>query len=63
MIDKLKVTDVYLIFDWYYDDSIKDLTRFNHDTGANCVYHLTLDTPIQSNDFILKVSENKEQLI
>ena len=38
-------------------------TRFNRETGASRVYHLTLDTPIQSKDVILKVSENKEHLI
>ena len=63
VIDKLKIADVYLVFGLYYDDSIKGLTKFNRDTGASRVYHLRLDTPIQSKDVILKVSENKEQLI
>ena len=63
MIDKLKITVVYLIFYRYYDDSIKGLTRFNRDTGASRVYHLTLDTPIQSKGVILKVSENKKQFV
>ena len=49
--------------DRHYGDSIKVPTRFNRETGASRVYHLTLDTPIQSKDVILKVSENKEQLI
>ena len=61
--DKLKITDVDLTFDQYYDDSIKGLTRFNRDTGASRVYHLILNTPIQCKDVILKMSENKEQLI
>ena len=38
MLDKLKIADVYLIFDRYYADSIKGLTRFNRDTGASCIY-------------------------
>ena len=46
MLDKLKIADVYLIFDRYYADSIKGLTRFNRDTGASCIYQLTLDVPL-----------------
>ena len=63
MIDKLKIADAYFIFDRYYGDSIKGLTKFNPDTGASHVYYLALDTPMQSKDVILKVSENKKQLI
>lgn len=47
MIGKLKIADFYLIFDRYYDDSIKCLARFNRDATASGVYHLT---PIQSKD-------------
>ena len=60
MIGKLKIADFYLIFDRYYDDSIKCLARFNRDTTASGVCHLT---PIQSKDVILKLFEVKEQLI
>ena len=63
VVDKLKIADVFLILDWYYDDSIKGLAIFNRDTGGSRVYHVPLDKPIQSKDVILKVSENKEQLI
>ena len=63
VIDQLKIADVYLILDRYYDGSIKSLTTFNRDTRASRLYHLTLDTPMQSKDVILKVSENKQQLI
>ena len=41
----------------------KGLTRFNRDTGASRLYHLTLNTPIKCKDVTLKVSRNKEQLI
>ena len=41
----------------------KALTRFTRDTGTSHVCHLTLDTPIQSEYLIPKVSENKEHLI
>ena len=63
VIEKLKIAGVYLIFDRYHDDSIKSLTRFYRDSGASRVYQLTLDAPIPSRDVMLKVSENKEQLI
>ena len=55
MIDKLKIADVYLLFDRHYDGSNKGPTRFNRETGASRVHHLTLDTPIQSKDVILKM--------
>ena len=50
-------------FDRYCVDSINGLTKFDYDTGANRVYHLTLDTPIQAKDVIRKVSEIKKQVI
>ena len=55
MIDKLKIADVYLLFDRHYDGSIKGPTRFNREKVASRVYHLTLDTLMQSKDVILSV--------
>ena len=63
VIERLKISDVYLVFDRYYNDSIKGLTRFYRDSGASRVYQLTADTPLPSRDVLLQVSENKEQLI
>ena len=51
------------MFDRYYDDSIKNLNKFHCDTGLSRVYHVILGLPIHSKDVMLKVSENKEQLI
>ena len=58
---RLLMCTLYLI--GIYKDSIKGLTRHYRDIGASRVYQLTLDTELPSMDVLLKVTENKEQLI
>ena len=52
-----------LIFDPYFDHSIKGLTRKDRNKGGSRVYQLTPTTPLQPRDVILTVTENKVQLI
>ena len=61
--ERLKITDVHLVFDRYFDHSIKGLTRKNRDKGASRVYQLIPSTPLPSRDVILTVTDNKVQLI
>ena len=60
---RLKIADVYLIFDRYFEQSIKGLTRKNRDKGGSRVYQLTLLTSLPARDVLLTVTENKVQLI
>ena len=60
---RLLIADVHLIFDRYFDHSIKGLTRKCRNKGGSRVYQLTPTTPLQPRDVILTVTENKVQLI
>lgn len=64
VLQRLILCDVYLIFDRYYDYSIKDVTRRkrgNLKSGAG--HKLKLTTPLPAQHTVLTVTENKTQLI
>ena len=61
--EKLKNANVFFVFDRYIDNSIKGLTRSYRDTGASRIYQLHPETALPSEDIVLKVSHNKNQLI
>ena len=60
----LQNTDVYLIFDRYYPNSIKDATRMSR-AGRNATrrHQLTLHMQLPPQKVVLTVTENKVQLI
>ena len=60
----LNITDTYLIFDRYCDNSVKDITRlFRAGKYASRQHHLSLLTPLPSQKVCLTVTKNKVQLI
>ncbi|KAJ8391024.1 hypothetical protein AAFF_G00096450 [Aldrovandia affinis] len=58
----LSESDVYLIFDRYYDYSIKSITRDVRETGVNKKHHLLLSTKLPAQKVVLSSIENKKQL-
>ncbi|KAJ8409789.1 hypothetical protein AAFF_G00218480 [Aldrovandia affinis] len=58
----LSESDVYLIFDRYYDYSIKSVTRDVRETGVNKKHHLLLSTKLPAQKVVLSSIENKKQL-
>ena len=56
-------SDVYLIFDRYYEYSIKSVTRDGRKTGVSRKHHLLRTTALPSQKVILASVENKTQLI
>lgn len=63
-LSKVRACDVYLIFDRYYDYSIKSGTRTSH-AGEQASRHHRLrpDSPLPPQHVILTVTENKVQII
>jgi len=62
--DKLKICDTYLVFDRYYDNSIKKVTRTARaGKDASRRHQLNLTTPLPAQKIVLTVTENKVQLI
>ena len=61
VLDRTKVSDVYLVFDRYLNDSIKWLTRMYRENGASRIYQLTPDTVLPPKEVVLKVTTNKKQ--
>ncbi|KAK1892150.1 Protein telomere ends associated [Dissostichus eleginoides] len=59
LISYLSESDVYLIFDRYYDYSIKSVTR---DVRENRKHHLLLSTKPTAQKVVLSSIENKKQL-
>lgn len=60
----LQISDVHLIFDRYYKDSVKHLTRLSRaGKDASRRHQLSLDTPLPPQKVTLTVTENKVQLI
>lgn len=60
----LNITDTYLIFDRYYDNSVKDITRSSRaGKDASRQHQLSLLTPLPSQKVCLTVKKNKVQLI
>lgn len=60
---RLKVGDVHLVFDRYYDYSTKSVTRSARATGVSRVHELQLNTKLPPQKTVLTVTENKKQLI
>ena len=61
---RLNRCDVYLIFDRYYEYSIKIGTRKSRMSQKSGTAHkLKLSTPLPSQQLVLTVTENKAQLI
>jgi len=63
ILDKLSISSVYLIFDRYYDFSIKSGTRKCQGSQAARYLKFRPDTPLASQKVMLNVEENKFQLI
>jgi len=61
--NRLKMGDVHLIFDRYYDYSTKGVTRSARATGAGRVHQLQLNSKLPPQKIVLTVTENKKQLI
>ncbi|CAH1798308.1 unnamed protein product [Owenia fusiformis] len=59
----LTESDVYLIFDRYKYNSIKNSTRSSRAQSASRVYKFSSDTPLPAQNVVLNVTENKVQLI
>ena len=60
----LKVSDTYLIFDRYYDNSIKENTRASRaGQHASREHQLSMQTPLPPQKVCLTVTRNKVQLI
>ncbi|KAF3842712.1 hypothetical protein F7725_001561 [Dissostichus mawsoni] len=62
LISYLSESDVYLIFDGYYDYSIKSVTRDVWETVVNRKHHLLLSTKLPAQKVVLSSIENKKQL-
>ena len=63
IMHKLAEKDVYLVFDRYYDFSIKGGTRCNRAAAGTKQYKLRPDAPLPKQSIILTVTTNKVQLI
>ena len=61
--EKLENSDVYLVFDRYFDYSTKSTTRCARATGASRVYQLRTNTTLPPKKNLLTVTDNKKQLI
>ena len=61
--DRLRKSELYLIFDRYNEGSIKESTRSDRDKGASRVYTLAPRSPLPPQKVVLTVSNNKKQLI
>ena len=60
---QMKRCDTFLVFDRYYDDSIKSTTRNARAGDASRKHKLNLSTPLPPQKVVLTVTENKVQLI
>ena len=60
---QLRVEDVYLIFDRYYDFSTKSVSRGFRATGVSRVYHLQVNSKLPAQKILLTSSKNKKQLV
>ena len=59
----LEKSNVYLVFDRYYDYSTKGSTRCARATGASRVYQLHANSRLPAQKVLLTVTENKVQLM
>jgi len=60
---RLRVEDVYLIFDRYYDYSTKSVTRGSRATGVSRAHHLQVNSKLPAQKILLTSSKNKKQLM
>ena len=56
-------SNVFLIFDWYHDYSIKGFTHQDHVGSTRCLHNLSLSTPLPSKEVTLHSTDTKKQLI
>ena len=64
VLQKVKQTDVYLVFDRYHSYSIKRMTRSKRaGTKVTRKYHLHLESILPPQHVVLKMQENKVQLL
>jgi len=62
--NRLQQSDVFVVFDRYYEYSIKSTTRSFRSTSVASRRHiLTEQTPLPSQHVVLSVTQNKKQLI
>ena len=61
--NRLRVEDVYLIFDRYYDYSTKCVTRESRATDVSRVHHLQVNNKLPAQKILLASSKNKKQLM
>ena len=59
----LRNSDVYLIFDRYFETSIKNQTRSDRSHGVTGRYTLSVGTELPPQKAVLAVTDNKKQLI
>ena len=59
----LHKSDVHLVFDRYYEFSIKSATHSERVESANVAYVLNLESPLPKKSIILKSPKSKVQLI
>ena len=59
----LQKSDAHLIFDRYYEYSIKSATRTERAKSANIAYVLNLESPLPAKPIILKLAKGRVQLI
>ena len=59
----LKDADVYLAFDWYYENSIKSATRLQRIGTIKRSHRITTETPLPLKDILLSSNKTKENLI
>ena len=59
----LHKSNVFLIFDWHHDYSIKGVTRQDRVGNARRLHKLSLSTPLPSKEVTLHSTEKKKQLI
>ena len=60
---RLRVEDVYLIFDRYYDYSTRSVTRGSRATGVSRIHHLQVNSKLPVQRILLTSSKNKKQLM
>ena len=56
---RLRVEDVYLIFDRYYDFSTKSVTRGSRATGVTRVHHLQVNSKLPAQKILLASSKTR----
>ena len=59
---RLRIEDVYLIFDRYYYYSTKSVTRGSRATGVSWVHHLQVNSKLPAQKILLTSSKNVKQL-